>query len=238
MVDLNGKLRAHRELRSKVVRIGAERTPVLVIDDFLSDAQLLVDYAAAHSTFTSDPQTHYPGVRAPIPPIYAFAVRAFLGPLIRQAFGLGNSGVIRERADFSIVTTPPAALSVPQRMPHIDNTDPGHFAVLHYLCGPHDGGTSFYRHRASGFEAFDAGRLAAYGRILEAELAAFGPPPARYADGEDLRFERIAAFPAAFNRVLVYPGRNLHSADIAPDFRFDPDPRTGRLTANSFFYFA
>ena len=40
-----------------------------------------------------------------------------------------------------------------------------------------------------------------------------------------------------FNRVLIYRSMTLHSADIAEDFDFDPDPRTGRLTVNALFNF-
>jgi hypothetical protein len=37
--------------------------------------------------------------------------------------------------------------------------------------------------------------------------------------------------------VLVYRSVALHSADIPRDFLFDDNPRTGRLTANGFFFF-
>jgi hypothetical protein len=37
--------------------------------------------------------------------------------------------------------------------------------------------------------------------------------------------------------VLVYRSIDLHSADIRPGFRFDTNPRSGRLTANTFFYY-
>jgi len=50
-------------------------------------------------------------------------------------------------------------------------------------------------------------------------------------------FERTVSFAAAFNRVIVYRSINLHSADIGPAFAFDGNPRCGRLTANTFFYY-
>ena len=50
-------------------------------------------------------------------------------------------------------------------------------------------------------------------------------------------FERTQTFAAVFNRVLIYRSINLHSADIGPAFAFDADPRRGRLTANTFFYY-
>lgn len=236
MTDLNGRLRLHDRFRSEVVRIGGERTPILVVDDFLSEPELLVDYAAGQGGFAADTAAYYPGVRAPAPAIYSFALRAFLGPAIAEAFGLDGFAVSRERVEFSIVTTPPERLGLLQRMPHIDNTHPGHFAVLHYLCGPGHGGTAFYRHRATGFETIDQARFPAYEAAVESELARLGPPSARYVGADDERFERIAAFQAVFNRVLVYRGLSLHSAEIPSGAGLDPDPRAGRLTANAFFW--
>jgi hypothetical protein len=37
--------------------------------------------------------------------------------------------------------------------------------------------------------------------------------------------------------VLIYRSISLHSANIAQDFAFDNDPRRGRLTANTFFFY-
>jgi hypothetical protein len=237
MVELNGQLRLHPQFKVETVRVGLERSPVVVVDNFLSNPDILIDYAATHSVFDSVSDTFYPGCRAPVPPIYCFALRAFLGDFIATAFDLANSAVSGELSHFSLVTTPPAKLQVPQRMPHVDNTNPRQLAVLHYLCGPQHGGTSFYRHRRTGFESLDAVRKPVYAAAVAEELAALGPPPMRYICGDDSRYERTAAFPAAVNRVLIYRSINLHSADIEPGFHFDSDPRTGRLTANSFFYY-
>jgi hypothetical protein len=237
MLDLNGKLRLHDQFTAATSRVGDGNEPVAVIDNFLSTPELLIDYAAAHCAFEGVSDTFYPGARARIPPIYSFAVRAFLGAIIGETFGLGDSGIAGELAYFSLVTTPPGKLNLLQRMPHCDSNDPKQLAVLHYLCGPEHGGTSFYRHRRTRFEFVDAARSPAYGGALDADVAAFGPPPARYICGDDPRFERTASFAAAFNRVIIYRSINLHSADIGPGFRFDLSPRTGRLTANTFLYY-
>jgi hypothetical protein len=236
VVDLNGQLSLHPQFSSAVVPIGAEGVSVLVVDNFLSRPQVLVDYAAS-CVFEGVSDTFYPGVRAPIPAIYCFALRAFLGRLIVEAFGLASERIVGELAHFSLVTTPPADLSVPQRLPHIDNTDPGQLAVLHYLCGPEHGGTSFYRHRRTRLEFVDHTRSALYRQGIAEDLASTGPPPPCYICGDSPLFERTASFAAAYNRLLVYRSINLHSADIGPGFRFDPDARSGRLTANTFFYY-
>jgi hypothetical protein len=237
MVDLDGQLRLHENVQIATARVGGDGLPVLVIDKFLSNPEILVDYAARHSSFEGVSDTFYPGARAPAPPIYCFALRAFLGEAIGEAFGLAGSRVTGELSHFSLVTTPPGNLSVPQRMPHFDNTNPKQLAVLHYLCRPEHGGTSFYRHRGTRFEFIDDGRSAVYRDAVIGDLSAFGPPPPAYICGDDRMFERTGGFAAAFNRVLIYRSIDLHSADIPPGFQFDANPRTGRLTANTFFYY-
>jgi hypothetical protein len=237
MVDLNGKLKLHPDFRVETMQIGAEHQPVVVVDHFLDNAQLLIDFAAAHGQFDGVSDTFYPGERAPIPPIYCFAVRAFLGNIIGDAFGLRGSAVTGELSHFSLVTTPPAKLALLQRMPHFDNTNPKQLAVLHYLCPREHGGTSFYRHRGTGYEYVDEPRKLPYSKAVAADLQSFGPPPARYLCGDDAMFERTSSFEAAFNRVLIYRSINLHSADIGPAFPFDRNPKTGRLTANTFFFY-
>jgi Family of unknown function (DUF6445) len=210
---------------------------VLIVDNFLSEPEVLVEYAATHSDFGSVTDTFYPGVRASIPQIYTFAVRAFLGDLIIESLGLGASRVVKELATFSLVTTPKDKLHVLQRLPHFDNTDDLQIAVLHYLSPAGFGGTSFYRHRATGFETIRPHRLADYTKALNAELTTKGEPPFEYVNGDTPLFERIARFEAAPNRMLIYRSISLHSADIAQDFSFDSDPRRGRLTANTFFFY-
>jgi len=237
LVDLNGKLRLHSAFKHSIEHIGNERSPVLVIDNFLSDPEVLIDFAAAHAQFESVSNAFYPGVRAPIPPIYSFAARSFLSDLISDTFGLGGNRVTKELSHFSLVTTPPARLHVLQRLPHFDHTDDKQLALLHYLCPAKHGGTSFYRHRATGFETIRPHRLADYRRVLNAELTALGLPPPEYLRGDNAMFERIASFEAVFNRVLVYRSITLHSGDIPPGFAGEADPRTGRLTANTFFFY-
>jgi hypothetical protein len=231
MLDLNGKLRRHDHFRYEVHRVGAGRSPVVVVDDFLSNADLLVEFAASSGAFVPSSES-YPGLRAAVPPIYRFAMQHFLQPIIVEAFGVSDEKPVGGTCGYALVTTPPASLQTVQRIPHFDTTDPHHIAVVHYLCAPDKGGTSFYRHRQTGFDGIDAARLAAYTATIRRELAERGPSVG-YSNGDDVMFQRIASFDAAFNRALVYRSNNLHSASIGTDFTFDPDPRTGRLTISA-----
>src|SRR5882672_11009086 len=171
MLDLDGKLRLHDRCKIAVARIGSEGEPAVVVDSFLENPRALVDYAAEHSAFDGVADAFYPGARAAVPPIYCFALRAFLGAAIAEAFGLGNSVVTGELSHFSLVTTPPDKLKLVQRMPHFDTTNPKQLALLHYLCGPEHGGTSFYRHRRTRFEFIDEARKNRYADAIAEDFA-------------------------------------------------------------------
>jgi hypothetical protein len=236
MLDLNGRLRLHGQCTVSTVRVGTEQQAVIVVDNFLSSPEALTD-CAAESSFDSVSDAFYPGCRAAIPPIYCFALRAFLGNVIAEVFGLAAGTVTGELSHFSLVTTPPQTLKPVQRMPHYDTTNPKQLAVLHYLCEPKHGGTSFYRHRRTRFEFVDEARVQTYAGAVASELPSLSATAAKYICGDDARFERTYSFPAAFNRVLIYQSINLHSADIGSAFVFESNPRAGRLTANSFFFY-
>jgi len=237
LVDLQGKLSLHRDLASNVMAVGQDRAPVIVVDNFLSNPAALIDYAVAQAAFEGVSDTSYPGVRAPLPPIYLFAVRALLAGLIADTFGLTANAIAGEFGYFSLVTTPPERLSTLQRMPHIDETHPRRLAALHYLCAAAHGGTSFYRQRRTGFEYIDEARAPAYRQAVVQDMAVHGLPPPAYICGDDPSFERTASVGAAYNRLLIYRSLQLHSPDISPAFGFDADPRRGRLTANGFYYY-
>jgi hypothetical protein len=216
--------------------IGAEGSPVLVIDNFAADPQALVDHAVSLAPFPPAAQTFYPGLRAPVPMPFVQGAHAYLDAALRATFGLGDQVVVSGGWDFSLVTRPPEALTLRQRMPHIDSTHPGNLALLLYLASRDQGGTGFYRHRATGFETITEDRFDRYEASLKADVAANGEPKG-YICGDSPIFERIANYEAVFNRMLVYRSRNLHSASLPPGFIGSSDPRTGRLTLNLFLHF-
>lgn len=215
---------------ARLSRLGREGEPLLCLDGLMRTPAALIDYAARETRFAPvhGPQGGYPGIRAPAPLDYVEAVVRALDPAVRDAFGLGAVRLGRAECNFSLVTLAPGALLPSQRAPHIDTTDPLQFAFLHYLCGPEQGGTGFYRHRATGFEAITPERAPRY----EAARAAEPVPAPGYIRGDTAEFERIAAVDAAFDRLLVYRSRQLHSGLVAG--AGSADPRHGRLTANIF----
>jgi hypothetical protein len=217
--------------RVQVLRVGHERQPVLIIDDFLAHPEALVDFAAGANFVT--PKNWYPGLRAePLPQPYVMEIIRALHTLIGENFELPSEGDVNVNTYFGLATMPPDSLSVLQRLPHFDTSNPRQVAVLHYLCDGAHGGTSFYRHRSTGYETVGESRQRLYYERLNAEAGA-ATPPARYMSGDDALYEETARIEAKFNRLAIYRSCALHSANVESG-RLNRDPRLGRLTANIF----
>ena len=214
----------------QVRSIGAEGQPLVVVDGFAPDPDRL--RAAAIAERFGPAGQHYPGIRASLPPDYFQARADLLADVLADIFGhRGRVDVID--ASFSVVTTPPAALTPRQRLPHCDAFAANRIAILHYLSPGGGDGTAFFRHRSTGFETVDEVRAPAYFDRLGTELEANDPPPG-YIAGDTALFERIALAPARYNRALIYRSFLLHSGAIAPDAALPADPATGRLTVTAF----
>ena len=222
----------HPEFTYRVDLVGNERQPVLVVDNFIANAESLVDYCCQTAQLNEE-RGFYPGMRGAGPGLYMDALSKHLGALIYKTFQLTPQPLRKMRSVYSMVTTAPDQLSPLQCAPHCDSANMGDLASVHYLCQPHHGGTSLYRHRETGFEYVDAGRKAQYRESVTAQEPDFSRS---YMNGSNAFFEQIASYEARFNRLVIYRSTSLHSGNIAPDFNFDPSPRTGRLTLNTFIY--
>jgi len=213
-----------------VAHFGRERQPVVVIDGFAPDPRRFTD-DAAFLAFRPIGE-HYPGSRALDAPGMLRDLLGALQPVAAEAFGIAGFEVID--AFYSLVTTPPSALTPIQRLPHFDGVEDGRLALLHYLSPDPRGGTAFYRHRATGFESVDAARLGAYRTALDADLRRAGLPDPAYIAGDTALFEQIGRVDAVFNRAILYRSNTLHCADIPEDMTLSADPAIGRLTVNTF----
>jgi hypothetical protein len=216
--------------RIEIVRQGREAQPVIVVDDILSQPDLWRQ-VAARAVFAPIRPFH-PGVSAVVPARLSSQLRAELAPLIGRTFGL-DPVPPASICFLSLVTVAPEALTLVQRLPHIDGLERERIAILIYLASAEKGGTAFFRQRATGFETVDAERRPAFEAALDSDLAEHGEPPAGYLDGDNALFERIACYEARANRGLVYRGHTLHSAAIAPGAELPEDGARGRLTLNT-----
>ncbi len=219
----------------RVLRIGAEKEPLCIIDDFL-DEPLRFRNQAIQGVPPKPDETLYPGLRAPAPETYQSLLDTVLRQLAAQVFEIDVPPSPSLVSYCSLVATPPAELKPAQQIPHFDQPNRRDLAVMHYFCEPHLGGTSFYRHRSSGYESIDAERMPAYFETLEEEVREIGlPTPPAYICGDTELFERIYEVEARWNRLVVYRTSSLHSGSIDKDYPFDLNPMTGRFTIASFW---
>jgi hypothetical protein len=228
------KPRLHPDFSCKAYNIGEGGIPLLVIDNFINEAQALVDFCVSNPAFDNS-DSFYPGLRMPAPELYVHAIRHYLGHLIEETFGFKKDAWLGGRSVYSMVVTPPAEMKDQQCVPHVDSFKQNDLACVHYLCDATKGGTSLYRHKKTGYEIINDQRIEHYSQVA-LEEGVLNVTPKSYMNGSNKFFEKIACVDALFNRLVMYPANVLHSGNIAPDFDFDPNPNTGRLTLNSFIY--
>ena len=222
--------------RVEILNVGQEGHPVLIVDGLLTGAESLVDFAADAATLApvKAAANFYPGVRAPAPPGYVQALITALRPHLARTFGAPPDGRAHVTCALSMAVLPADQASLAQRLPHIDTTSPTQLAILHYLCGPPHGGTAFYRHRATGFEAIDPARGPDYLAAVRREIAEDAGEDGAYITNSNALYEQTAVVAPLFNRIVVYASNLLHAGVLA-DRPASADPRLGRLTANTFF---
>lgn len=203
---------------------------VWVIDDFVPGPERLIDYAVSLGA-GDECANGYPGIRREAPSGYLqYAIRA-VNAITARSHTLPN--ISSGKAYFSMVTKKPSALTREQRVPHFDRPYTQELAMVHYLCSPPHGGTSFYRHRASYRSAITTQHVQSYLQELESELANY-QPEAKYMNGDNALFERVLQIPCRFNRAVIYPCALLHSGDIPTPFEPNLNPYQGRFTVTGF----
>jgi len=222
----------HPQIRIEKRAFGREQATLLVIDNFIAEPDRLVKKATT-AQFAPGGR-FYPGIRAKAPPSYEHFLATRLQPLLAEHFSFTGVSLRLSMCHFSLVTTPAAELAPMQRIPHVDSVVREGFATIHYLFKGNLGGTAFYRHRATGFESLDEVRGPKYFKVLQTQCAGSDSPGLHYINGDTSQFERIAQAEGVFNRMLVYRRNSLHSGSIDANFVPDADPRTGRLSINSF----
>ncbi|WP_375390502.1 DUF6445 family protein [uncultured Sphingomonas sp.] len=214
------------------VRVGEEREPLAIIENFAGDPEAL--RAAAAITPFAPAGQHYPGIRASLPSGYLAAQLPLIANIVMREFGRCRRVHVVD-ASFSIVTRPADEIEVRQRLPHVDAYGRERIALVHYLSLDDGDGTAFFRHRSTGFETVDHARAPSYFSCLEQELRDAVEPPSGYIAGDTTLFERTALVAARFNRALLYRSYVLHSGAISPNAALAADPLSGRLTVTGFF---
>src|ERR1700726_1733686 len=215
------------------VRVGACPIAVTVADNVLLRPQQLAELGLG-LTFVEDDSNLYPGVRARVPAEFSRPFHAWLTRTLRCTGVLEESSYIHDDASFfSIVNKNRADLLPLQRIPHYDSADPRVFAAVIYLFDRANSGTSFYRHRTTGYEKINFDNKDNYKAALNRNMKSFGPPAREYTNGSNALFERTHSVDSAFNRIVIYPGNVLHAADIDGSLFSGNDNSQWRLTVSS-----
>ena len=223
----------------QLLAVGREEQPVAVVDNLLTYPEQLLDFADQGPNFQSTPTDYYPGVRKLITGLYQQLLCDIIAQSLQDVFSLDSQFVANvSLCALSLATTEPAQLRPIQCLPHFDTSDSHQLAVVHYLCAPDHGGTSFFRHRQTGYESITRDRVQTYAQTLKEEVVSARFPGGKYMDDDCEWFERTASVEAKFNRAIFYRGNLLHSGDINPENGLNSNPRTGRLTANTFVNFS
>lgn len=212
-------------------RLGREGEPVVIIDGFTGDVERLRAWGAGARYEAAG--ADYPGLRAMADPGYLDMRRNLMMQIVGKVFGCVRS-IHCEICAFSLVTQAHENLSIRQCIPHHDHSDAGRIAIMHYTQGPETGGTAFYRHRRTGFEAITPEREETYHAALIEDQLEYGDPPREYPYGDSERFEMIGEVEARPDRMVLYRGRLLHSGVIPDPAALSTDPLSGRLTLNLF----
>ena len=215
------------------VRIGKCPIAVTVADDVLLRPQQLAEFGLGLE-FAEDDSNLYPGVRARVPAGFSRPFHAWLTRTLRSTGVLEESSHIHDDASFfSIVNKSRANLLPLQRIPHYDSTDPTVFAAVIYLFDRANSGTSFYRHRTTGYEKISDDIAGNYKIALNRNMKQFGPPAREYTNGSNDLFERTHSVDSTFNRIVIYSGNVLHAADIDGSLFGGNDDSRWRLTVSS-----
>jgi hypothetical protein len=224
-------------VKPELRRFGNSQSPVVVIDEFSGDPEGVGRIAEALAPYPNVGSGYYPGVRRMIneadSTAWGYVQRTCedAAQFIAGAFDVEGFELLE--ASFSLVMTNPAELSLRQRAPHFDSTDPKYYALLHYLRVPAGSGTAFYRQRTTGIERVTDLNVSTFVPVAQVEAAKL-PADSGYITGSDTFFEQIGAVEAVPDRLIIYQGSLLHSGIIPKGMNFSADPREGRLTANLF----
>jgi hypothetical protein len=209
----------------------------LVFDDILLEPDRWRSRAAEFAAQFEPPRHNaYPGHEMLLPDTVTTALLGILTPWLGRYFGITN--ILDAYSRLSMVTLAPEQLTPAQSLCHRDRlqTSPGRMplaSVLYLFDDPTLGGTHFFRPLLPPAAVMqlliDSNRMEA-----EAFFKRYGISRG-YMTASNAYFEKVLTVPARRNRMIVYPGMQFHSGDIARPDAMSPDPLLGRLTFNGFF---
>lgn len=228
-------------LKCELIKIGNEKTPVFIIDNFLLDPKAVIEDAIERKfeVIKNPSGPGYPGIRAPINADYANTLMRAIANIFYNILKVPKElDLIPQSGTYSLMNIPEADLDLIQCIPHYDSLEPYKYAILHYLNPGNFGGTGFYRHKPTGYENITTERKTDYFSSAQAFVDTHGSHERKYITDSTNHYELITSVDYKPNRLIIYPTTILHSAYVTnPAIDINDDPRTGRLSANLFIDF-
>jgi len=233
--DVLHDFNVNKNTKVTVINVGNEATPIIVIDQLCEHAEALIDFAEPASSF-GDAGGFYPGIRKPLPNFYAEQICQHYLSLMQKVYQLDSSSKAQViLSALSLAVKPPEQLRPIQTLPHFDTEQTNQFALVHYLCDQQHGGTSFYRHRETGYESISNARLSEYGTLLKQQAIQNEiHKNLTYINCDHYLFEQMYKVDAKMNKAIIYPSNILHSGNINTKTGLPCDVKIGRLTTSSF----
>ncbi len=207
--------RGHAVASDEALRAACAERELVIVDDLLPDPQayrrqaLALDFAEA----VGGPAVNFPGRQTAGQPCQ---------PIMQRIAGALGRDIKWKSPDNGAFRLSPAA-SLARNDIHVDTDDPAGgpmYAALLYLTPPRHcrGGTSFFRHRPSGWERRPTqDELRAQGMSSFAEFSRRWTPNERIrpfdqiAAGRDQDWEFLFEVPMRFNRLVAYRGDFFHA---------------------------
>jgi hypothetical protein len=212
----------------------------VIVDDFLRNPGMLVEFATAHAGEFERQDIGYPGVLYDVARGSMVDIHHFLRSRMSRQFDFFK-GDIRTSTYLSMATLRPEELAPLQRLCHSDpkeRADRRNYAGLVYLFENAElGGTGFYRwkerEKIEQATAMEISKPGSSLDFLQEHFEMYRRAP-RYMSGSNEAAELLLEIPARFNRFVFYSGDIPHSAHIPDAGLLSTDFSKGRLTLNCF----
>jgi hypothetical protein len=230
------ELQLNPNLSFEIITISETNHKIIIIDDVIETPQQVIDFAVNNAYFMPQGHdgTYYPGIRDAMPLPYKRMLKKLLTNLFDIDFfpkGVGKN-IDLYKCDLSLTTTEPGALVTSQKMPHMDSLSSNDFATVHYFCQPEHGGTSLYKYLP--LDIIEINNEEEAKHIIHS-VKNTPEEHSSYITGDTSIFKKVIDVEAKFNRMVIYQGNLLHSANVKNAISFTKNIKKGRLTVTGFF---
>jgi len=231
-------IKINRQATLIVEYIGQDKTPIIIIDNYIENLDDVVADVVEKGQFKPDEITNYPGNRLAMSKPLVVGYLKPLMPVLYRVYKFPNHLQPGPKDNyFSLITKQPNEISAMQSWPHFDTTNPNLIAIIHYIDKNDHGGIAFFKHNKSRLERIDIDSKDYFYQCADDYFGLLNTNVFDYCSEQHSEFtcyKKIAYKP---NRLIIFPGQLLHSTLVNIDTDINENPVSGRLTANMFVAF-